>query len=82
MKRKKLLKTLADLLDGEGRKKTKHHDDLEMLLAKLKEKEVKLEEKIAQEKDKRKQKRLSRELEIAKAQYAKGLETLQSLDES
>ena len=53
-----------------------------MLLAKLKEKEVNLEEKIAQEKDERKQKRLSRELEIAKAQYAKGMETLQGLDES
>jgi len=82
MKRKKLLKRLSDLLSGEERKKNKHHDDLEMLLAKLKEKEVKLEEKLAKEKDKRKHERLSRELEIAKAQYAKGMETLQGLDES
>ena len=80
MKRKKLLKTLADLLGGEGGKK-KHHDDLEVLLAKLKEKEVELEEKRAKAKDERKQKRLSRELDIVKAQYAKGLKILQGLDE-
>ena len=82
MKRKKLLKTLADLLGGEGGKKKKHHDDLEVLLAKLKEKEVELEEKRAKAKDERKQKRLSRELDIVKAQYAKGLKTLQGLEES
>ena len=64
MKRKKLLKTLAALLDKEGRKQRKHRDGLEALLAKLKGKEIELEQKLRAEKDGRKQQRLSTELEI------------------
>ncbi len=82
MKRKKLLKTLAALLDKEGRKQRKHRDGLEALLAKLKGKEIELEQKLRAEKDGRKQQRLSTELEIVRAQRTKGIETLQGLDES
>ena len=82
MKRKKLLKTLGELLDRDGRKQRKHRDELEALLTKLKTKEVELEEKLLLEKDERKQMRLGRELEIVKAQHAKGAETLKGLDES
>ena len=80
MKMKKLLKTLADSLDREGRKQRKHRDELEVLLTKLEEKRAKLEEKIKAVPDGRKQKRLRMELEIVKAQHAKGLEALQSLE--
>jgi len=37
MKRRKLLKALADLLDAEGRKKRRHHAELKELLKKLEE---------------------------------------------
>ena len=80
MKRRKLLKKLADLLGTEGRKQRKHRDDLETLLRKLKKKEVELEIEFRKEKDKRKAKRLGKELEIVKAQRAKGVKTLQELE--
>ncbi len=79
MKRKKLLKTLAAFLNGEGRQERQHRDDLETLLAKLKKKEVELEERLRAEKNARKKERLGKELEIVKAQHAKGAETLQEL---
>ncbi len=82
MKRKKLLKTLAELLDRETHKQRKHRDQLEALLARLKSKELELEGKVRAEKDGRKQQRLSMELEIVRAQHAKGVEALQGLDES
>jgi len=82
MKRKKLLKTLAELLDREGRRQRQHRDELETLLTKLKKKQVGLEEKMLAERDGRKKERLGKELEIVKAQHAKGVDTLQGLEES
>ncbi len=82
MKRKKLLKVLADLLDTEGRRKRRHSIELRELLEKLAGKEAQLEEKMLSEKDKRKQKRLRSDLAIVKAQYAKGVESLQKLETS
>ncbi len=82
MKRKKLLKTLAEFLDSEGRKQRKHRVELETLLAKLEKKQAELEEKIKAEKAGRRQERLKMELGIVKAQHAKGVETLQGLEES
>ena len=81
MKRKKLLKTLAKLLDMEGRDQRKHRDELKALLKKLKLKKVELEEKIVLEKDERKRKRLGKELEIINAQRLKGLKALQDLQD-
>ncbi len=79
MKRKRLLKTLGDLLDMEGRKQRKHRDELKALLKKLKKKEVELKAKMQLEKNERKQKRLGKELEIIKAQRTKGVMTLRGL---
>lgn len=79
MKRKKLLKTLAKVLDMEGRDQRKHRDELKVLLKKLKLKKVELEEKMVLEKDERKRKRLGKELEIINAQRLKGLKALQEL---
>ena len=81
MKRKKLLKTLAKVLDMEGRDQRKHRDELKALLKKLKLKKVELEEKMVLEKDERKRKRLGKELEIINAQRLKGLKALQDLME-
>ena len=82
MKRKKLLEAIKDLLGEKQRGKRRRYDELKKLLKKLKEKEVQLEEKMLLEKDKPKRKRLGKELEIVKAQYAKGLNALQSLETS
>lgn len=79
MKRKELMKTLAKVLDMEGRKQRKHRDELKKLLKALKKKKVELEEKIVLEKDERKLKRLGKELEIINAQRLKGLKTLHDL---
>ena len=79
MKRKKLLKTLAKVLDMEGRNQRKHRDELKALLKRLKAKKVELEQKMALEKDERKRKRLSKEIEIIDAQRLKGLKALQNL---
>jgi len=79
MKRKKLLKTLANFLDMDGRKQRKHREELKALLKKLREKKVELEQKMLLEKDERKRKRLGKELEIINAQRLKGLKALEDL---
>ena len=78
MKRKKLFKSLARVVDMEGRK---HRDELKALLKELKKKKVELEQKMLHEKDERKLNRLGKELEIINAQRLKGLKTLQDLME-
>jgi hypothetical protein len=82
MKRKRLLKTLTDMLDMEGYKQRKHRDELKILLKKLRKKEVELKEKLQLEKDVRKQKRLKKECDIVKAQRTKGVMALRGLKKS
>ena len=81
MKRTKLLKSLAKVLDMDGRKQHKHRDELKALLKELKKKKVDLEQKMLHEKDERKLNRLGKELEIINAQRLKGLKALQDLME-
>ncbi len=80
MKRKKLLAALSDLLHKKQRRKRKHQAELKKLLRKLKKKEIQLEEKMLMEKEAQKRKRMEKELQIVRAQLAKGLETLQDLE--
>lgn len=80
MKRKKLLKKLTDILGKKDRKMRKHRAELEELLHNLKDKEIRLEQKMEAEKDNHKRKRLSKEIEVVRAQYAKGTKTLHSLE--
>lgn len=80
MKRKNLLNRLADLLDMKGRKQRKHRDDLEVLLIKLEKKKADLEKELLLQKDGHKRKRLGKELDIVRAQYAKGEKALRDLD--
>jgi hypothetical protein len=79
MKRTKLLKSLARVLDMDGRKQRKHRDELKVLLKELKIKKVELEQRMLHEKDERKLNRLGKELEIINAQRLKGLKALQEL---
>jgi predicted nucleic acid-binding Zn-ribbon protein len=81
MKRTKLLKSLARVLDMDGRKQRKHRDELKDLLKELKKKKLELEQKMLHEKDERKLNRLGKELEIINAQRLKGLKALQELME-
>ena len=81
MKRKKLLKALAGFLDGEERKKRRHHAELKRLLNELEKKEIELEEKILAARDKHKHKRLTKELEIVRAQLEKGNRALQVIEQ-
>ncbi|MCP5407458.1 MAG: hypothetical protein H6967_08005 [Chromatiaceae bacterium] len=81
MKRKKLLKRIAGWLDREGQKQRDHKDELEVLLEKLSKKEAGLEQKLSKEKNKNKQKRLSTELAIVRAQRGKGEQVLANLSE-
>ena len=80
MKRKKLLKTLAEMMGKKGRKKRQHRAELSNLLDKLQEKEHHLDQRINTEKDKQKRKRLVKELEVVKAQRVKGMKALQDLE--
>jgi predicted metal-dependent enzyme (double-stranded beta helix superfamily) len=82
MKRKKLLQAIEDLLDQKKGKKLKRIDELKTLLAKLSVKRTELKERISLEKNKREKKRLSKELEAADAQHAKGLKQLRQLERS
>ena len=79
MKRTKLLRSLARVLDMDGRKQRKHRDELKALLKELKKKKIELEQRMLHEKDERKLNRLGKELEIINAQRLKGLKALQEL---
>ena len=81
MKRKKLLKKLTDFLGKKDRKMREHRAELEELLQNLKDKENRLEQKMQAEKDKHKRKRLSKEIEVVRAQYTKGTKVLDSLEQ-
>ncbi len=67
-------------MDGEARRKRRHEAELRELLDKLKEKKTQLHEKQLREKNKHKQEHLSKQLEIVRAQHAKGMEALQDLE--
>ena len=82
MKRKILLNKLADFLDMKGRKQRKHRDDLGVLLIKLEKKKADLEKEMLLQKDGHKRKRLGKELDIVKAQYAKGEKALRELEKT
>ena len=81
MKRKKLLKKLTDFLGKKDRKMRENRAELEELLYNLKDKENRLEQKMQAEKDKHKRKRLSKEIEVVRAQYTKGTKVLDSLEQ-
>ena len=81
MKSKKLLAALGDLLDRKKSKRLKHLDDLKVLLEKLENKKLKLQEKIPLEKNEHKLGRLRKELDVIEVQQAKGLKMLRKLEE-
>lgn len=82
MKRKKLLEAIDELLDRKKSKKLKRVDELKTLLAELAVKKTELKDRIPPEKNKRKKKRLRKELEAADAQHAKGMKHLRRLERS
>jgi len=67
-----LLSKLNNYLDEGKRKKKAHCERIDHLLAKLKEKQEELEDRLAKEKDSGKRKRLKAEIKIVEAQRKKG----------
>ena len=70
---------LAKVLNMEGHKQRRHHEELEILLEKLEKKKSELEQKMLVETNERKLTRLGKELEIVKAQHIKGMLAIQDL---
>lgn len=68
----KLLDSLKDYLDKGEAKKKAHCDRIDELLAKLEEKEIKLRQKVENETNETKKKRLNTELKIIAVQRKKG----------
>ncbi len=73
MKRKKLLKKLGDFLDSDKREACKRQGKLKEILKKLRDKERQLAQKLEDEQDEKKKKRLQKELDIVHAQRIKGI---------
>jgi hypothetical protein len=79
MKRKKLLRKLADYLDLDRRAMLEKRDKIKQILKQLKEKEKKLRQKAAEEEEEENKSRYYRELAILRAQRLKGIQTLREL---
>ncbi|MCB1828737.1 MAG: hypothetical protein H6964_11860 [Chromatiaceae bacterium] len=69
----KLLDNLKDYLDKGEKKKKAHCDRIDELLVKLEEKELKLQQKVSDETNEAKKKRLNTELKIIAVQRKKGI---------
>ncbi|MEJ1384573.1 MAG: hypothetical protein RPU52_01890 [Candidatus Sedimenticola sp. (ex Thyasira tokunagai)] len=79
MKRKKLLKKLADYLSLDQRQLYKRREKLKNILKQLREKERKLQLEYKKEENESKRKRLSKEIDIIHAQRVKGINTVKKL---
>lgn len=79
MKRKKLMRKLADYLSLDQRTLRKKREKMRQVLKQLREKEHTLKKQIQHEHDLGKETQLSRELEILRAQRRKGIAVLKEL---
>ncbi|MES9884131.1 MAG: hypothetical protein ABW185_25070 [Sedimenticola sp.] len=79
MKRKKLLKKLADYLNLNKHQLHKRIQKLKDILKQLREKERRLIKAHKEEKDEKKRQRLRKELDIIHAQRAKGIKMVKTL---
>lgn len=72
-----LLDKLGDMLQPEASKKKHYRKKLKALLKDLKQKEVKLKEKLEATEDERKRDRLEKEVKIVHTQRKKGIKALE-----
>lgn len=79
MKRKKLLHKLADYLNLDQRTLKTKRAKMKLILKQLRDKERKLQLKAEHEHDETKKSRLSKELDILRAQRLKGISVLKEL---
>lgn len=79
MKRKKLLRKLADYLDLDRRAMAEKRGKIRQILKQLKEKEKRLQKKADEEQDEEKKTIYHRELAILRAQRLKGVRSLREL---
>ncbi len=79
MKRKKLLKKLADYLSLDQRALYKRRKKLKDVLKQLREKERGLQKAYEEEQDETRKKRRGKELDTIRVQRTKGINTLKQL---
>ncbi|MCW8944272.1 MAG: hypothetical protein OQL27_05815 [Sedimenticola sp.] len=79
MKRKKLLHKLADYLNLDQRTLKTKREKMKIILKQLREKEKKLQLRSDHETDETKKLRLTKELDILRAQRLKGIAALKGL---
>lgn len=79
MGRKKLLKKLSEFFDMDVRARTKHKEDLNDLLSRLKQKEIELKEKIESEENETIKSELQQKIALVHSQRKKGVTMLKEL---
>ena len=79
MGRKKLLKKLSEFFDMDVRAITKHKEELNDLLSRLKQKEIELKEKIEGEENEKIKSDLQQKIDLVHSQRKKGITMLKEL---
>jgi predicted nucleic acid-binding Zn-ribbon protein len=78
MKTRKLLDKLMSYLDGDARKRKQERDEIKAVLKKLKRREKKLTNQLDDLKDEEKRAALQKEIDIVHAQRKKGVRLLKA----
>ena len=79
MKMRKILQKVQDFLDADSRSQQQQKDSISEVLEKLKEKEKKLQDELAQCEDSNERDKLERKVAVCHAQRKKGLAILKQL---
>lgn len=79
MKRKKLMRKLADYLSLDQRSLRKKREKMRLVLKELRGKEHKLKKRMENEHDQTRQTQMAKELDILRAQRRKGVAVLREL---
>ncbi len=76
---KKLLSKLSDFLDMDARSRNQRKDELNDLLTRLKQKELKLKDELAGEDKKDQRGKISQKIDVVHTQRKKGVQMLKEL---
>lgn len=81
MKRSKLLEKLKGYLDAEQREQLTKYDSLKRVLEKLRDKEIKLRDKLESEQDEKVRDQIRNKLDVLLTQYQKGIRLQDELNQ-
>ncbi len=79
MGRKKLLQKLSEFFDMDVRARDKRKEELNDLLARLKQKEVELKQELEKERDEQVRAKLAQKIDVVHTQRKKGVAMLKEL---